>query len=418
MSEPKEIIRQGLLAGTKNTFIHIDSAKNGKDCNCVCSYCGAPLVARNEGKGGRYRQNTHHFAHDRGYEECGKAGMSTLHKMAQKIIEEKKSVMLPKYLGKHVQYAAEQKTFENIKLEKEFKDEESCRRPDCIGWPFKNDDSIWIEIYCTHPITLDRKEDIKRRKQYCIEIDFSDLLNTDFTEEIVRQRLLNSFEDRVWICHPEWDEEERLKAEEELRKKKAEEKAKEAIRARIAKEQEEKEKRELERLLRKEQRVQAASSTPKSTHTRSVSSKQLKEGERDWVMYAKTIYGDIDAVNSLFRVLANEYTKVTLENSHQFVADEVYLRCNELLPRVNVVAETQKRYLVLLLSIWVLDRLNHSKSPTLGKFFVDNSVIRNEIFRAAKQIGSIDKHPIDDTIIPAGIENRDVILQILRTCYM
>jgi hypothetical protein len=344
--------------------------------------------------------------------------MSMLHKLAQEVIQEESKVMLPAYKGTYIKHAAKLQVFEEVTLEEICKDETSRRIPDCIGKVLNKGIEIWVEIYCTNPIRDERHEDIQRRKQYCIEIDLSDLLGTDYTKDGVRERLLNESEDREWICHPEWDEEERQAEEKARKKQEAEDKAKEAMLRLMTLEQKKEEKHKTPELLLEPKHIAKTSSTHKSTHTRSVSSKQLKEGERDWVMYAKTIYGDIDAVNSLFRVLANEYTKVTLENSHQFVADEVYLRCNELLPRVNVVAETQKRYLVLLLSIWVLDRLNHSKSPTLGKIFVDNSAIRNEIFRAAKQIGSIDKHPIDDTIIPAGIENRDVILQILRTCYM
>jgi len=410
MIRQKEIIRFGLLAGTKNTFIHIDSAPNGINCNCVCPSCGAPLVAKNEGKGGRYRKNVHHFAHDRGYEECGNAGLGAIHKMAQKILEETKSVMLPKYVGQYVQYAAELHSFENIEVTEVGKDEKVRLKPDCIGRPFNNSDSLWIEIYCNHPISSDRKKDIINRKQYCIQINFSDLLFTDFTEEIIRERLLNSSGDRKWICHPEWDEEDRLKAEEARKRQQEKEKAEEAERVRKTKEQAEKAKREHTPFY-------TPSYTP-STHTHTVPSTQLKEGERDWVMYAKTIYGNTEAIESFFRLLADEYTKVTLENSHPFVAEELHLKCNELLPRTNLIAEVNKTYLVLLLSIWVLDRLNHSGDSALGKLFVENSAIRNEIFRITKQIGNINQQPIDDTIVPVGTENRDVVLQILRICYM
>jgi len=413
----KEIIRVGLLAGTKDTFVHIDSVPNGINCNCVCPSCGAPLVAKNEGQGGRYRKNVHHFAHDRGYEECGNAGLKTIHRMAQKILEETKSVMLPKYQGQYVQYPAELQSFEQVESYEVGKDEKARLMPDCVGRPFRNGDSLRIEIYCNHPMTRSRKEEIVGRKQYCIQIDFSDLLFADFSEEMIRERLLTSSEDRKWICHPEWDEEDRLRKEDAQKRREEKEKAEEAERERIAREQAEKQKREQDRLLREQHRVPTPSVTA-PTHRPSVPTTQLRPGERDWVMYAKTQYGSNEAIASFFRLLADEYTRVTLKNSHPFVANELRQRCNELLPRTDIIAEVNKTYLVLLLSIWVLDKLNYSRAADLGKLFVENREIRKEIFRIAKQIGSIDQRPIDDTIVSAETENRDAVLQILRICYM
>ena len=112
-----EILIYGLLNGTKNKLVHIDVAENGKECNCECPNCHAPLVARNGGKGGRYRQNIHHFAHASGYEPCGKGRMSALHILAQQIIKQEKKVMLPAYDRQFVKKSAEQFAFEDVELE-------------------------------------------------------------------------------------------------------------------------------------------------------------------------------------------------------------------------------------------------------------------------------------------------------------
>lgn len=424
MNAHDEIIIYGLYEGTKDTLIHIDKAENGRECKCVCPHCGAPLVARNGGKGGRYRQNIHHFAHDKGYEPCGQGRMSALHIMAQKILEEEKQVMLPAYSREYVQHASTLQSFESITLEKVCKDEVSRRRPDCIGEPFNNN-SLWIEIFCCNPITMERAQDIIRRKQYCIEIDFSNLLNTDYTPDIVRDRLRTNGDDRRWICHPEWDEEEKRKEEEaKRRQEEARQKLMEETRFR-----EEEQRKAIAEALQKGsikmvQEPQTETPAPQVTwhisEHKEIYSSAIPEtpNSRDWVMYAKTIYGNNDAVDSFYKLLHTEYTKVTLNNSHRFVADEVYTKSNELLPRISIIAEVNKTYLILLLSIWVLDRLNQNEAFALGKLFVENRIIRNDIFKIVKQVGSINKRQIEDTLVPIGIESREDVLKILRICYM
>lgn len=410
---PQLRLRYALLRGTTEGLLFVDDVPNGLKCNCVCSHCGKELIARNNPRNKR----EHHFAH-RGGADCKGARMTTLHKLAQQIIKEERKIMLPAYDKQYVQKGARLGTYDEVELEVVCKAENSNRRPDCIGYNDSRRQNTWIEIFCQHQIDPIKREEIIQNRQYCIEINFKDLLNTNYTKESVKNRLLTCFEDRVWICHPEWDEEERLKAEEELRKKKAEEKAKEAIRARIAKEQEEKEKRELERLLRKGQRVQAASSNPKSTHTRSVSSKQLKEGERDWVTYAKRLYAEGADRETFYSTLNREFAKVTLENTEPILVKELHLKINELLPRTDYIVRIQKIYLEMLIAIWVLDKLNHSEHPDRSRIFVANQDLRNNIFRTIKRIGNIYSSEIEGNLIPINLENRDVILQILRTCYM
>jgi hypothetical protein len=54
--------------------MYIIYAVNGKDCECLCYECDAPLVA----KQGRSGNQAWHFAHDEGNSKCN--GMSALHK--------------------------------------------------------------------------------------------------------------------------------------------------------------------------------------------------------------------------------------------------------------------------------------------------------------------------------------------------
>ena len=439
-----EILLYGLRIGTKNELVHIDVAENGKQCNCECPYCGAPLVARNQGEGGKYRQNIHHFAHDRGYEPCGQGGMTALHIMAQNILAEEKKVMLPKYTKEYVQHPATLQAFEEVRLEEVCKNENSTRRPDCNCLSYNNS-SLWVEVFCTNSIYGERERDIIRRKQYCIEIDFSDLLDTDYTKESIRERLLTKSDDRKWICHPEWDEEERKKEEEakikqeEERKQQEEERRKKQEQARLqwaermhqleaSLRKQEEDKRRQEETLRQqeEQRRKEAekyregiptSESSANFYHKDVKAPEIQRTPTDWVMYAKVVYSEKDALKIFYDILQKDYTKVCLAHSHPLVQEELYLKVNELLPRTHLIVEVTKTYLQLLLAIWVLDKLNHSQEQKLGKVFVENQEVRNAVFKAVKKIENINPREISESLIPNDTENRDIVLQILRICY-
>lgn len=388
---------------------YIYEVERGLSCNCKCPICDQDLVAK------QGTERIPHFAHYFNESaECRKGScMSMLHRLAQEVIQEESKVMLPEYSKKYVQRASKLQSFDSVTLEEVCKDEVSRRRPDCIGRPFNNTDSLWIEIFCCNPIKMDREEDIKRKKQYCIEIDLSDLLETEYTKDIVRERLLSNSKDRRWVCHSEWDEEEKLKEEEAKRQQEeaAKREREESIRI-----QEEEERKQAE-LLQNQRRVPESDTFTFIQKTEN-ETKPINSEKRDWVMYAKTIYWQPNALDSFFKLLRNEYTKVTLENSHPFVADEVFTKSNQLLPRTQLIEDVNKTYLKLLLTIWVLDRLNHKGAIDYEKLFVENQNVRNDIFRFIKRIGNINSRQIEETFVPTETENRDVILQILRTCYM
>lgn len=382
-------------------LVHVDEVQRGLACECVCPGCGAQLVAR---KGERKQ---HHFAHANGA-DCAGARMTALHMLAQQILEKEKQVMLPNYSNGREQHACKCQSFKTITLEEVCKDETSRRRPDCIGRPFKNDKSLWIEIFCCNPISKEREDDIKRRKQYCIEINLSDLLNTQFTEEDVKKRLLTNREDRKWVCHPEWDERARIVKADENDERLQEE--------HVRDEYKKEEMRKQEELEQSQESLFANGYNSYSPKNKTLKISQNR-ARRDWVMYAKNIYNDEDALTSFYNLLSTEYRNVTLENSNPMVQEELYSKTNQLLPRIKDIADVNKRYLVLLLTIWVLDRLNHNKAFDLGKLFIENKNLRNEIFRTIKGIGNIDKRPIEGMLHSAEMENRDIIFRILQICY-
>ena len=228
----KEMLTYGLKEGTANELLFIDDAPNGKECGCVCPNCKHKLVAKNGGKGGP-RSKTHHFAHTNGSEECGKGKMTALHILAQKILEERKTILLPEYNTQFVHEKAQLKTFDSVTLEEFCKVEDVILRPDCVCTKEESSESLWVEIYCRHKVDYDKRDEIKTRQKYCVEIDFRDLFLTDYKESDIIARLETDSLHKEWICCPAWDkkeEKERLKAQiewEEQQRIEAEERQKE-----------------------------------------------------------------------------------------------------------------------------------------------------------------------------------------------
>ena len=232
-----EMLTYGLKRGTQNELLHIDSVPNGLGCDCVCPHCKHELMAKNGGS-----KNTHHFAHASGTEECGKGRITALHILAQQVLANDMRVMLPDYIG---QYYPPVRTglmvFDEVQIEKTNNVDDSQIRPDCIG--IKYDEfglthKLLIEIRVTHKVDEQKQQFIRNAGIACIEINLSDMLNTDYTKESVTQRLIEEKEDRVWICCPIYDKrneenkQKRAKAEKEAeeQRKRDEEEYRKAIR--------------------------------------------------------------------------------------------------------------------------------------------------------------------------------------------
>ena len=201
MEHPQLRLEYGLDKETKKAR-YIKDVDRGLSCNCVCPICNQDLVA----KKGDVRM--HHFAHNNGADECKGARMSMLHKLAQEVIQEECKVMLPEYEGFFVYIKPKLQTFDSVILEELCKNEDSKRRPDCIGFYDGKEKNIWIEIFCTNKIDESKKSEIRRLKQSCIEIDFSDLLKTKYTKEDVVQRLIEDSSHRKWVYCPDMEEEQ------------------------------------------------------------------------------------------------------------------------------------------------------------------------------------------------------------------
>ena len=142
-------------------LVFIDDVPNGKKCNCICSKCKDPLVAKNGGK-----INIHHFAHA---VDSNCSGESLAHLKAKEIIKMEKYLWLPTLN-------------EDQKVEFDCVDDEvliggSNYRADLIC---KADNKyIVVEIVVTHKLEDDKSSFILENKINTLVIDLSGELEND-----------------------------------------------------------------------------------------------------------------------------------------------------------------------------------------------------------------------------------------------
>ena len=205
-------LKYGLSKQT-GALVSVEEVLRGLKCDCICPECKSTLIAR-QGK-----EKQWHFAHANNA-ECAGARMTALHLWAQLIIQEEKQIMLPSYNGKASNSSNQLIKFDEVFLEQRIPINDSYIQPDCIGRIIKDGEvhDLLIEILVTHEVDEQKRNDIKALNLSCIEIDLSDLTNTDYTSEIIKKRLLNKYNDRVWLNSPvlkEKDRQEQLKKEKE-----------------------------------------------------------------------------------------------------------------------------------------------------------------------------------------------------------
>jgi len=168
-------------------MVSIDSVEKGLSCNCRCPKCNADLIAKH-GSGVRHP----HFAH-KNDSDCQGANESALHRLAKQIIEEEKSVMVPKYLD------IKEQRLSFVKVEIEKRDDRKDLQPDIVG--ITEDDLRWaIEIRNTHEVDDNKFVKLKESEITCLEIDVSDILLDD-----LKRFLLESVDCREWINNPNYD---------------------------------------------------------------------------------------------------------------------------------------------------------------------------------------------------------------------
>ena len=165
---------------SKNKLVHISQVKRGRNCNCFCPNCKAPLIVK---KGS---VKAHHFAHACDNEDCKHGYESAVHLLAKAVLEKNKTIALPPYkissdekpesdpeidalmyglYWYHYEYPSTTFTFDEIQNEVPL----GNFTPDSIA--VKNGTKLLIEFRYTHAIDEVKLEKIRAKGLSCIEID-------------------------------------------------------------------------------------------------------------------------------------------------------------------------------------------------------------------------------------------------------
>ena len=423
-----EMLTYGLKRGTKDDLRHIDSVPKGLVCDCVCPHCQHNLIARNGGT-----KKTHHFAHASGA-DCGGARMTALHILAQKILERDKVVMLPVYETEYIKHDAQQKEFANVVLEQVWKDDSSTRKPDCVCSQKGSQNPLWVEIYCRHKVDKIREEDIKRRQVYCVEIDFSDLLSTEYNENDVIERLTNDTTHKRWICCPVWDKENEIEHQKILAEEEREARETEELRSASEKEYQRlksivdnwQQKRDTESAAKIIEEIKRKPfSNPDEEYEWCIY--ELLVPDNNWVDFAKHI-PKTDSGREVFYALIHYYVRA---NFSRLPSEDYYWVNTKITDILSQDNNTKASYIQLeyILVLWILSKLEKYRNykdedSEYGKVFAHNEKVRRAVLRlicAGKRNWKsfLANQTAQETIVKnfSGKQGGDDVIAIIRICF-
>jgi hypothetical protein len=163
-------------------LVHVDTVARGLQCQCVCPHCNEPLLARH----GEVKE--HGFAHhsDKRGANLNICYQVTLYKLAEQIIQSKKSVFAPSYYGI---YKAELLKFEDVQIDCRYERED--KQPDVIA---TTTDGIQYLIEFVFSYKVQHKQALDYDNMACIEIDLSNQ-----TLDALEFFLLSSTEYKRWL---------------------------------------------------------------------------------------------------------------------------------------------------------------------------------------------------------------------------
>ena len=230
-------IRGGVLISyalsTAGTLLHVSQVPSGKSCECRCVACHRPMVA----KKGEIR--VHHFAHAH---EVGCIGAleTVLHRLAKEILRDARDFVVPAYRWNRQQAVGERlivmdrQLFGGGRIRIDAIEIESQRfqgvKPDAvIDWtsPVGRRKRILIEIAVRHRVDGEKLSKLQQLGLPALEVRMTPEQACQPREE-VREILLYSVVGKHWLYHPAEVKAQRLferevtRAEDELRRKRAE----------------------------------------------------------------------------------------------------------------------------------------------------------------------------------------------------
>lgn len=406
-------LRYALQKGTERNLLCVDVVPNGLNCNCVCPVCKQDVIARNKGK-----KREHHFAHRIGA-DCPGARMTALHMLAQQILARDKKLMLPGYKMPIESKPAKLAKFDEVILEVLQQDDISTRRPDCVCRMNGKKNTLWVEIYCCHKVGEERKKDIRRRKEYCIEIDFSDLLDKNYNEDIVKARLECATMNKEWICCPEWEKEYERQERQLMDEIKSEE-----ARRQFEYERYQKICSDFETQKDSESAEKVIAEIKRKPFNKSECCiKDILVPYGDWVHFIKLLPCN-DIGKSVLYTLLRYYNRVNVNfyNSLGFIESSSRKYGQpKLYPRENMA------FLEYTVALWILHKLtdfyNSQDNPdySLNKLFTKNAHIREKIFSLLREYEGADNLMKKDvqTKLETELDNSSEAeaIQIIRICF-
>lgn len=166
-------------------LVHVDSVKNGLECNCTCPGCNESLVAKNDGK-----IREHHFAHLSG-NDCGTGYETIRHIWGKEILLENR--LLPVVIdGKKGFLRTDRIGLEVTLTELNIIPDVFGRAVlyfNYLGLQLPGDIPFIVEIYVNHKVGDEKTAIIKRNGIPAVEIDLSKSVAT--TKEELMNDLFN-----------------------------------------------------------------------------------------------------------------------------------------------------------------------------------------------------------------------------------
>ena len=177
-------------------LVHIDTVKNGLECNCTCPGCNEFLIAKNDGK-----IREHHFAHLSG-NDCGTGYMTIRHIWGEEIILENKTLPIA-VDGKKMYLKTDRIGREIILTDLNIIPDVFARAVltfNYLGLQLPGDIPFIVEIYVTHKVDDNKATVIKRAGIPAVEIDLSKYISTtkeELIKDISNQENWNVINDKI-----------------------------------------------------------------------------------------------------------------------------------------------------------------------------------------------------------------------------
>ncbi|WP_067518582.1 hypothetical protein [Endozoicomonas ascidiicola] len=323
--------------------VHIEEARNGLACNCICPGCKHPLIAVQNG------DITKHFRHAPDLETkesrpCANPSgiFETLtHLWAKQYIQRSKKIFLPATCisrppdddgceyNPYERQPAQEMVFDRVELEVSM----DKFRPDCVG--YKDGKRLLIEVYVNHQVDEEKLSKVTANKEPMVEI----CLNNPCTEESEERikKLLDSPRYSRWVYHPNL-EKHRNKAEEyfdqqrqEWDAKKLKEHREQVVKRRTAERKLKFTEQVRSELSKIENRLRKESATEAKEHMQKLTADTLAT-EQEFIRIAKKL-------DALYRVTYKKHRRYkslsdsaedTLRERKNNYYDEVINRCQRI----------------------------------------------------------------------------------------